>query len=50
MENFADTYFVRFKNTGWDFPGGPVDKNLSANAGDAGSLSGLGRSHVPWNN
>ena len=30
-----------------DFPGGAVDKNLPANAGDTGSISGLGRSHVP---
>ena len=33
-----------------DFPGGPVVKNLPANAGDAGSLPGLGRSHMPWSN
>ena len=30
------------------FPGGAVVENLSANAGDAGSSPGLGRSHVPW--
>ena len=24
----------------WDFPGGPVDKNLPANAGDVGSIPG----------
>ena len=29
------------------FPGGAVVENLPANAGDAGSGSGLGRSHVP---
>ena len=28
-----------------DFPGGPVVKNLPANAGDTGSISGLGRFH-----
>ena len=27
-----------------DFPGSPVVKNLSANAGDVGSIPGLGRS------
>ena len=27
-----------------DFPGGSVVKNLPANAGDAGSIPGLGRS------
>ena len=30
-----------------DFPGGPVVKTLAANAGDTGSISGPGRSHVP---
>ena len=30
-----------------DFPGGAVVKNLPANAGDAGSSPGLGRSHMP---
>ena len=29
-----------------DFPGGPVVKNLSANAGDTGLIPGLGRSHL----
>ena len=29
-----------------DFPGGTVVKNLPANAGDKGSIRGLGRSHV----
>ena len=33
-----------------DFPGGPVVKNLSYNAGDTGSIPGLGRSHVLWSN
>ena len=32
------------------FPGGSVVKNLPANAGDMGSTSGLGRSHMPWSN
>ena len=26
----------------WDFPGGPVVKNLSCNAGDSGSIPGRG--------
>ena len=30
-----------------DFPGGPVVKNLPANAGDMGSIPGLGRFHMP---
>ena len=29
-----------------DFPGGPVVKNLSANAGDMGSVPNLGRFHM----
>ena len=29
---------------GWGFPGGSMVKNLPANAGDAGSTSGLGGS------
>jgi len=33
-----------------DFPGGPVVKNLLANAGDMGSIPGPGRSHMPWSN
>ena len=33
-----------------DFPGGAVVKNPPANAGDTGSSSGLGRSHMPRSN
>ena len=33
-----------------DFPGDPVVKNLPANAGDMGSIPGLGRFHVPRGN
>ena len=29
-----------------DFPGGTVDKNLSANAGDMDSIPGLGSFHM----
>ena len=32
-----------------DFPGGAVNKNPSANAGDIGSISGPGRFHMPLN-
>ena len=32
------------------FPGGAVAENLPANAGDMGSSSGLGRSHMPRSN
>ena len=33
-----------------DFPGGAVVENLPANAGDTGSIPGLGRSHMPRSN
>ena len=29
-------------------PGGPVVKNVPTNAGDTGSIPGLGRFHMPW--
>ena len=32
------------------FPGGAVVKNPPANAGDMGSISGPGRSHMPQSN
>ena len=33
---------------GWvDFPGGTVDKNPAANAGDMGSIPGPGGFHMP---
>ena len=48
MLNDAQKLKVNFKNYRWrDFPGGPVVKNLSANAGDMGSIPGLGRSQMP---
>ena len=33
-----------------NFPGDTVDKNLSANAGDMGSIPGPGRFHMPQGN
>ena len=33
-----------------DSPGGPVVKNLPANAGDLCSIPGLGRFHMAWDN
>ena len=38
------------KNNEQGFPGGAVVGSLSANAGDAGSSPGLGRSHMPRSN
>ena len=32
------------------FPGSPVVKNLTTNAGDAGLIPGLERFHMPWGN
>ena len=34
----------------WGFPGGSVVNNLPANAGGAGSIPELGRSHILWGN
>ena len=31
-----------------DFPGGTVDKNLPADAGDTGSIPDPGRAHLLW--
>ena len=33
-----------------DLPGGPVVKNLPANAEDMGLILRLGRFHMPWDN
>ena len=32
------------------FPGGTVNKNPPASAGDTGLIPGPGRFHVPWSN
>ena len=36
------------KDTGLKFPGGPVVGKPPANAGDTGSIPGLGGFHMPW--
>ena len=38
-----------FKNSNWDFPGGPVVKNPPSNAGDVGSISGRATKPVHHN-
>ena len=38
------------KQTNKEFPGGAVDKNLPAEAGDMGSIPGPGRFHMPRSN
>ena len=48
------TLFIRniriMKHREKNFPGGTVDGNPSANAGDAGSIPGPGVTHMPWSN
>ena len=39
-----------FKDELLDFPGGSVVKNPPVNAGDTGSIPGLGRSHISQSN
>ena len=39
-----------YLNLQQDLPGGPVIKNLHANAGNMGSIPGLERFHVLWGN
>ena len=41
---------MKIKEQRQDFPGGPVVKNLPANARDMGSIPGLERFHMPWGN
>ena len=36
------------RKNGRDFPGGAMDTNPPANAGDKGSVPGPGRFHTPW--
>ena len=45
-----DTTITYFKSPVWDFPGGAVEKNPSADAGDTDLICGLGRFHMPWSN
>ena len=39
--------YFKLEDTGPDFPGDPVFKNLPADAGDEGWIPGLGKSHMP---
>ena len=45
MENI-----LAFPQKAQDFSGGTVGKNPPANAGDMGSIPGLGRFHMPQGN
>ena len=40
--------FYFYLKTEADFPGGAVVKNPPGNAGNMGSIPGLGRFHMPW--
>ena len=45
------SYFIfHIKNETWGFPGGTVVKNPPDNAGNMGSIPGLGRSHMLQSN
>ena len=44
MKDVTKLKFIDSVKLHWGFPGGSVVKNLAANAGDLGSIPGLGRS------
>ena len=47
----SESAFTFLKESGhWNFPGGPLVKNLPAHAGDMGSIPGLGGFHTPQRN
>ena len=48
LANFIGFFSFLVKNLAQDFPGGAVNKNLPANAGNVGSIPGQGRFHMPW--
>ena len=47
---FVSLDFIANKIGPEGFPGGAVDQSLPDNAGDTGSIPGLGGSHMPWSN
>ena len=48
IEAITHRYKTPRRGGNWDFPGGPVVKNVPDNAGEVGSILGPGRSHMPW--
>ena len=44
----AIQYWYNLKNKDLDFSSGTVDRNLPANAGEMGSVSGPERFHMLW--
>ena len=48
---FFVSFYIQCFNQGiWVFPGGTVDENPPAYAGDMGSIPGPGRFHMLWSN
>jgi len=47
MQDFNSWKKLKVKIKSQDFPGGAVDKNSPANAGDTGSIPSLRRFHMP---
>lgn len=45
---FFDVILSNQRSTWRDFPGGAMVKKPPANTGATGSISGPGRSHMPW--
>ena len=43
-------HLLTLRHTKWNFPGGPVVKNLPASAESMGSIPDLGRCHMLWSN
>ena len=50
LMNTSRSHILVSKYLSLDFPGGPVFKNLSADAGDMDSVPGRGRFHMLWGN
>ena len=50
VSHYARSYLKGLRGLPSDLPGGTVVKNQPANAGHTGSISGPGRSHMPWSN
>ena len=49
MQDIGNAFEIKRPAT-WDFPGGAVVRSPPANAGDMGSIPGLGGSHMPQSN
>ena len=47
---FLKLCFIVVKTYNMDFPGGPMVRNLPANAGETDLIPDLERVHMPWGN